>query len=161
MERVGQWSGLLEDASGIVFFVFARWVCADRRIRSAYDKYSVSSVRNRTTPLSRSHAHSATFQLRPRPDASGNSFFRDHALLYSHAPPKTAKNQNATYKNLINKYLNKKQESLERAPAPLCQREQGLVPPGFFSPNLTLSLAHSFTGPPKSPTKYGTPLALG
>jgi hypothetical protein len=53
---------------------------------------SVYSVRNRTTPLSRSNSQSATFRVRPRPDTSGNSFSEIMPLLYSHAPPKTAKN---------------------------------------------------------------------
>ncbi len=86
-----------------------------------------------TTRLSRSNAHSATFRFRWRPDTARSSFSEVMPLRASHAPPKTGSNQNATAKNLIHKFLNKKQESLERAPAPLCQRRQGLIPSGFLS----------------------------
>ncbi len=74
----------------ICFFCFRRMLLCSG-IRSACHKSSISTLRNRTNPLSRSNAHSATFLLRPRPYTSENRISAVPPLLYSHNPSKTAK----------------------------------------------------------------------
>ncbi len=74
------------------FFCFhkmpsCRWICSSSR------KCSLSPIRTRTTPLSRSNAHSTAFKFRPGPDTSGDRISEFMPLLYSHDPPKTARNQ--------------------------------------------------------------------
>ena len=75
------------------FSCHRRLLCSS--IRSASHQCSLAPIRNRTTPLSRFNALSATFQFRPRPDTSGNRISEVTPLLYSHVPSKTAKHQHS------------------------------------------------------------------
>jgi hypothetical protein len=75
------------------------------RIRSTSHKRSLSPIRTRTTPLSRSNAHSTAFQFRPVSDTSGNRISEVMPLLYSHDPPKTAKNLVGRIKTLDTRKL--------------------------------------------------------
>ncbi len=89
----------------VVWFFCFHKMCLCRWIRSASHKCSVSPIRNRTTPLSRSNARSANFQFRPRSDTSGNRISEVMPLLYSHAPSKIAKNLGGRIKALDKKKL--------------------------------------------------------
>ncbi len=90
--RLQAWMPPASHSDALVWFF---WFCkmpSCRLIRSASRKCSLSPIRTRTTPLSRSNAHSTAFQFRPGPDTSGNRISEVMPLLYSHDPPKTARN---------------------------------------------------------------------
>ena len=90
--RLQAWMPPTSHADALVWFFCFRNIALCRWIPSASHQCPVSPIRNRTTPLSRSNAHSTAFQFRPRPDNSANSFTGVMPRLYSHYPLKTARN---------------------------------------------------------------------
>jgi hypothetical protein len=92
VNRAGCWRISPASPLDTLVCIYIEGMGLSERNRSSFHKCSVSSIRNRTTPLSPSNLHSATFQFRPRPNTSGDSISGVMPLLDSHAPPKTAKN---------------------------------------------------------------------
>jgi hypothetical protein len=75
---------LAPHSDQLLIFCFRKMGFRERK-RSTFHKCSVSSIRNRTTALSRSNWQSATLQLRLEPDTSGNSF-SEEMPLFTHTP---------------------------------------------------------------------------